>query len=97
MITKTMYEKMAKLAVRRGVNVQKGQPLVITASVKDHAFVELCVKEAYEAGASYVDIDWHDQNIEKMDFTYQSIAALENIPQDRYDQTARRNRDGACT
>ncbi len=96
MITKTMYEKMAKLAVRRGVNVQKGQPLVITASVKDHVFVELCVKEAYEAGASYVDIDWHDQNIEKMDFTYQSIAALENIPQDRYDQTERRNRDGAC-
>lgn len=96
MISSNMYQKMAKLAVRRGVNVQTGQPLVIRASVRDYAFVELCVKEAYEAGASYVDIQWNDQNISRMGFTYRSIASLQNIPQDVYDQQARRNHDGAC-
>jgi aminopeptidase len=96
MITDTMYQKMARLAVRRGVNVQKGQPLVITASVRDHAFVERCVKEGYEAGASYVDVEWMDQKIRKLDYQYQSLKTLENIPQDVYDEIKRKQQDGAC-
>jgi aminopeptidase len=96
MITETLYRKLAKLAVRRGVNVQKGQPLVITASVRDHAFVQMCVKEAYEAGASYVDVEWQDQEIRKLDYAYQSVETLQTIPQDVYDAHARRNQDRAC-
>ena len=36
--SKSMYQKLAKLAVVRGVNVQPNQPLVITASVRNHAY-----------------------------------------------------------
>ena len=96
MVTKTMYQKLARLAVRRGVNVQKQQPLVITASVKDYAFVEMCVEEAYEAGASYVTVEWQDANLRKLDYAYQSMETLQNIPQDVYDRNARLNHDGAC-
>lgn len=96
MVTEKMYEKMAKLAVVRGANVQKGQPLIISASVQDSAFAELCVKEAYQAGASYVEIDWLDQKTAKLKYTYESVETLQNIPQDLYDKNARRIHDGAC-
>lgn len=96
MVTEILYQKLAKLAVRRGVNVQKQQPLVITASVKDYAFVEMCVKEAYEAGASYVNVEWQDADVRKMDYVYQSMETLQNIPQDAYERNARLNKDGAC-
>lgn len=96
MITETMYQKMAKLAVRRGVNVQKGQPLVIKACIRDASFVEKCTEEAYKAGASYVDVIWADEKLSKIMYKYESKEMLTKIPQDIYDANARRNHDGAC-
>jgi aminopeptidase len=96
MITENMMKKMARLAVRRGVNVQKGQPFVMRASTRDAAFVQMCVKEAYEAGASYADIEWHDQDIAKLKYQYQDKKTLQNIPQDEYDRAARHNHEKAC-
>ncbi|MEF9967829.1 MAG: aminopeptidase, partial [Longicatena sp.] len=43
--------KYAELAVKQGVNIQKGQLLVINAPVDTVEFVRLCVDEAYKAGA----------------------------------------------
>ena len=64
MASKAVMEKYAKLAVVSGVNVQPGQMLVISASVTDYEFVRMCVKAAYEAGAGYVKINWHDESDE---------------------------------
>ena len=69
-----LYQKLARLAVRRGVNVQKGQPLIIRADVRDHVFIEMLVKEAYEAGAGSVSVDWKDQTLNRMDYEYQTAA-----------------------
>ena len=44
--SKAMYQKLAKLAVVRGVNVQPNQPLVITASVRDYEFVRMVAKRS---------------------------------------------------
>ena len=49
-----ILRKYAKLAVCSGVNVQKGQLLIINASVFDHTFAEYCVEESYKAGAGEV-------------------------------------------
>ena len=51
---KKMYRKLAALAVRRGVNVQPGQPLVVRADVRDYPFIEMVAEEAYQAGASSI-------------------------------------------
>ena len=53
--SKAMYQKLAKLAVVRGVNVQPNQPLVITASVRDYEFVRMVAKEAYAVGNYQLD------------------------------------------
>ncbi len=53
----------AELAVRLGVNVQKGQLLVIKAQVESAPFVRLCVEEGYRAGAGEVIVQWQDDQI----------------------------------
>lgn len=96
MLGKELYEKLARLAVRKGVNVQKGQPLVINASIKDLDFVKMCVKEAYEAGAKTVNVDWFDEDLIKMKYNYQSVETLCDIAQWRYDKEKHEHDEGAC-
>ena len=76
-----LMEKYARLAVRSGVNVQKGQPVNIQAEVRDYEFVRLVVKEAYEAGASKVLVDWKDEEINLMDYEYCTTETLSEVPQ----------------
>ncbi len=75
-----LLKKYASLAVRTGINIEKGQLLVIRASVKDHEFVELCVKEAYEAGAGKVSVVWNDENISHMSYEYETTESLSFVP-----------------
>jgi len=53
-------QKYAELLVRAGGNVQKGQLVVIGCAVDDAYFGRMVQAAAYEAGASEVRIDWHD-------------------------------------
>ena len=76
MVTEKMYDKLAQLVVRKGVNVQKDQPVVIRAHVQDAAFVKKIVKCAYEAGARYVSVEWHDSDLTKMAYEYESKEVL---------------------
>lgn len=96
MLPQILYEKLARLAVRKGVNVQKDQPLVISANIRDAAFVRMCVKEAYEAGVKEVSVEWRDEEITRMDYTYQSMETLQEVPQWLFDKRKTRNDAGAC-
>lgn len=56
-------EQYAALAVEVGVNIQPGQKLCIMTQVEAAPFVRLVVKHAYEVGASYVHVEWADEQI----------------------------------
>ena len=86
MVTEKMYDKLAELVVKKGVNVQKDQPVVINASVRDAAFVRKVVRNAYEAGARYVSVEWRDSDISRMGYQYMSNETLSEIPQWQYDK-----------
>ena len=96
MVTEKMYDKLAELVVEKGANVQKDQPVVIRANVQDAAFVKKVVKCAYEAGARYVSVEWHDDDLTKMSYQYESVEVLSEIPQWRYDKTKYQHDGGAC-
>ena len=96
MVTEKMYDKLAQLVVRKGVNVQKDQPVVIRAHVQDAAFVRKIVKCAYEAGARYVSVEWHDSDLTRMAYEYESKEVLSQVPQWKYDKTKAQHDDGAC-
>ena len=88
MVSENMRRKYARLAVRRGVNIQKDQILVIRASVEIRDFVKLCVEEAYAAGAGRVDVQWRDAELDKLGYTYRSLESMSEVPQWMYDRKA---------
>ncbi|MBR0481383.1 MAG: aminopeptidase [Firmicutes bacterium] len=96
MVTEKMYDKLAELIVKKGVNVQKDQPVVINASVRDAEFIEKLAKKAYEAGAKYVSVEWSDSKITKMGYQYQSDETLAEVPQWFYDKRKYQQDKGAC-
>ena len=78
---KSDLKKYARLIVRVGANVQKGQPVVISSHVNDAYFTKLVVEEAYKAKASYVTVDWHYEEITKLNYKYASLEALKEMPE----------------
>ncbi|MFR7871709.1 MAG: aminopeptidase, partial [Fenollaria timonensis] len=51
---KDKLRNYAKVVIERGINVQKGMPLVINTSTEAMDFVRLLTELAYERGASDV-------------------------------------------
>ena len=78
---KSDLKKYARLIVRVGANVQKGQPVVISSHVNDAYFTKLVVEEAYKAKASFVTVDWHYEEITKLNYKYASIETLKEMPE----------------
>lgn len=76
-----ILKKYAKLIVQMGVNVQKDQDVVISASVEDAYFVKHVVEEAYLAGAKEVTVDWSYQPITKLAYTYETAETLKFLPE----------------
>lgn len=72
--------KYAKLAVQVGVNLQPGQMLVVTAPLEAAEYVRLVVKEAYEAGAKYVHVDWHDDQITRYRYELAPADSFKEYP-----------------
>lgn len=60
-----MLEEYAHLLIEVGLNLQKGQYLVINSPVICADFARLCVKAAYEVGAKQVIMQWRDDYISR--------------------------------
>lgn len=59
-------EKYAELIIRTGINIQKDQILVISASIELPEFVRICTTKAYEAGAKEVVVNWKDEQSDRI-------------------------------
>ncbi len=56
-------EGYAELAVRIGANVQEGQEVLVGGLVEHAELVRALVRQAYKAGASYVNAAYDDQHV----------------------------------
>ena len=54
---KTVLRSYARLIARVGVNIQKGQEVMINCDLDQPKFVELLVDECYKAGARKVIVE----------------------------------------
>ena len=91
-----LYRKLAKLAVCRGVNVQPGQKMILRGSVKDYEFLRICAEEAYLRGAGSVEMEYMDDEITRMHYTYQTEESLAEVPDWVHDREIYRHGKGAC-
>ncbi|WP_404455881.1 aminopeptidase [Oceanobacillus kapialis] len=63
MVSQQTKEKYAELALRKGVNLQKNQALMINAPLEGADFTKIVVRKAYEMGAKDVHINWVDDEL----------------------------------
>ena len=70
----------ARLAVRTGVNLREGQPLVVNSPIECAEFARRIAKEAYDSGAKDVTIVWNDEKFSRLRFEMASTEALGNYP-----------------
>lgn len=73
-------EQYAELAVRVGVNIQKGQYLLINTTTDTLDFTKMVVKKAYEAGAGRVHVNFTDQDITRMFYEHGAEEEFSNFP-----------------
>lgn len=73
-------EKYAELAVKVGVNIQKGQTLVVNTALDSADFVRLVVKKAYEAGAYNVVVNWSDDSVSRTKYELAPDEAFHEYP-----------------
>ena len=76
---KTVLREYAKLIVRTGVNVQKGQTVVVIADLDQPEFVQMVVEEAYKAKAKEVIVQWTYQPMAKLHYRYQTVKTLGTV------------------
>lgn len=77
---KKNIEKYAQLIIKKGINIQKDQILVISAPVVTCDFTRQLVEEAYKAGAKEVVVHWGDEVIEKYRYAYASDEVFDIFP-----------------
>ena len=78
---KTVLREYARLIVRCGVNVRKGQTVLIFADLDQPEFVQMVVDEAYKAKAREVILQWNYQPLEKLHYRYQTVKTLGAVPE----------------
>lgn len=76
---KTMLREYARLIVRSGVNVQKGQEVLIYADLDQPEFVAMVAEEAYKAKAKKVTVEWNYQPLKKLRVRYESVKTLGTV------------------
>ncbi len=76
---KTVLREYARLIVRCGVNVQKGQEVLVYAGLDQPEFVQLVVEEAYKAKAKKVIVEWQYAPLEKIHVRNQSVTTMGTV------------------
>lgn len=71
--------KYAELIAKTGINVQKGQRIVITAELDQPEFIELLVETLYKAGAGEIQLRWSHQPLYKLGNKYESLESLSKV------------------
>ncbi|MBR4571066.1 MAG: aminopeptidase [Candidatus Riflebacteria bacterium] len=79
-------EKFAELTVKTGLNIQKGQLVIINASVEHVPQIRTFVEAAYNAGAGEVIVNWADPICGLMTMLNADEEALKRHPQWEFDK-----------
>jgi len=76
---KSRLRKYARLIARKGVQVQKGQDVFVTAGLEQPEFVAMVTQELYKAGARKIFVKFNYPQLEKYHVRHRSIKALSTV------------------
>ncbi len=83
-----LLEKYAEVTIKIGLNLQPNQRLLIGSSstreggapIEAAQFVRAVTRQAYKAGARYVDTIWKDEQIDRIRFEYAPRDSFDEYP-----------------
>ncbi|ASK62011.1 aminopeptidase [Virgibacillus phasianinus] len=96
MVSKKTQEKYAELALRKGVNLQPKQALVVSAPIEGAEFAKMIAQKAYEMGAKDVHINWADDELALLKYENAPDEVLTNFPEWRVKLAETYAEDGAA-
>ncbi len=79
-MNKLQLRRYAKLLARTGVNVKKGQWVIVQAELDQPEFVEMVVEELYRAGAGKVTVEWSHLPVSGLKYKYENQETLSETP-----------------
>ncbi len=91
-----LKRKYAYTLARVGLNVQKGQPVLVEAAVEGAYFIPLFAEECYKLGASDVIVHYLDQAKMKIDARYRSDQDVRRVEEWEVLQNQMYLDQGAC-
>jgi len=91
-----LLDKYAELTIKSGLNLRKGQQLLITAPLEAIDLVRRVTHQAYKAGASLVTTIYSDEQTTLMRYTDGNKEAFDAAPGWLFNGMAEAYRDGNC-
>ncbi len=79
-MNKLQLKRYAKLLAKTGINVKRGQWVIVNAGLDQPEFVEWVVEELYRAGAGKVTVEWSHQPMTKLKYKYEKEDVLASVP-----------------
>lgn len=70
----------AEVLLKNGINLQKGQIIVVNAPVESSEFVRILAKTAYENGAKEVIPNWRSDSLIRLKYQYGSVDLFTEFP-----------------
>jgi len=89
-------EKLAELAIRVGLNLEKGQEVIATAPIEAVDFVRLLAEKAYGHGASLFTVIYGDNVMARKRLSLTPEEGLDKAPAWLYEGMAKAFREGAA-
>lgn len=81
LMDRDILEKYARLAIKSGINVQKGQIVVINAPLECAEFARIAAETAYHEGAGDVVINWGDELFQKIRYMNAPDEVFDSFPE----------------
>jgi aminopeptidase len=86
----------AKMLLICGINLEKDQELIISATTEIDYFCEILTEEAYQIGAKNVEVLYFDDKITKLRYQYANTDTYADFEQNKYGRIMEYAKKGAC-
>jgi aminopeptidase len=90
------FEKYADLAIKVGLNLQKGQRLVISSPIAAAELTRAITAKAYDVGCPYVDVNFVDEELSLIRFQHAPKDSFKEFPTWRIKGNIERAKEGAA-
>lgn len=75
----TLLKKYADLMIHKGIAVKEGDYVLLNANINQAPLARLITEAAYQAGAAYVKVNWSDDALGRLNYTYRSLENLQKF------------------